>query len=164
MQVAEHSTQRRAFGTYLFLAAASLGVQLVVALPITLRIWKAALRPGAFSWDRADAFSIPIFLLLQSAIGAFFLWRLRRGNNYLLHTVKGILVGLCGFLIATPLSYVLLRFSYKSLPTIPPSFFFMLVFFLGHRIPLLGVLLGSFVTASVQWSRSENKFWPTKTL
>jgi hypothetical protein len=97
--------------------------------------------------------SIPTFLLLQSAIGAFFLWRLWRGNNYLLYAAKGILVGFCGFLIAAPLSYVLLRFTYKSLPTIPPSFFFILMFYLGHRIPLVGVALGSFVAASLQWLR-----------
>jgi len=38
---------------------------------------------------------------------------------------------------------------YKPIITIAPSFFFILLFYLGHRIPLLGVLLGGFLAASI---------------
>ena len=154
MQVAEHSTQNRTLGTFVLLASVLLGVQLVVALPITLHIWKAAFRPGALSWDRADAVTIPTFLLLQSAIGALFLCRLRRSCNYLVHAGKGVLVALGSFLIAALLGFFILSYSYEPVAWDTPFMFFVTIFFLGHRIPLLGVVLGGFVATTLQWLRN----------
>jgi hypothetical protein len=151
MQFVAQSLQHRNSMTYLIITAVSLAVQLIIALPITLHIWAVASRPGAYPWDRTDAITIPAFLVLQSAIGSFFLWRIRRTRNCLLHGLIGVLMGLCGFIVAAPLEYFILLFSYKSLLNITPLFFFILIFFLGHRIPLLGVVIASFAAGTTHW-------------
>jgi hypothetical protein len=49
---------------------------------------------------------------------------------------------------------------YKPAITIPPAFFFALIFYLGHRIPLLGMLLGGFLAASTHWELTKTRAQP----
>jgi hypothetical protein len=115
------------------------------------------LRADANWWDRADAISITICLLLQSVFGAFLLWRSGRSKAFGWHVVKGFAYGILSFLITVPLAFLIVNTFYKPIITMPPSFFFVLIFYLGHRIPLLSVVLGGVLAASVHWALTESK-------
>lgn len=141
----------RTFATYLFLTCAWFVAQVVVAIPMLVRILSASLRAGAEWWERADAVAILTCLLLQSVFGAFFLWRSRRSTAFGWQVFKGIAYGILSFLVTVPLAFFLVKFLCKPIITMPPAFFFAVIFYLGHRIPLLGVVLGGFLAASVHW-------------
>jgi hypothetical protein len=124
---------------------------LVLAFPILIRALSASLRANAQWWDRADSIAILTCLLLHSVFGAYFLWRSRRSTALGWHVVKGIAYGLLSFFIAIPFAFLIMKMFYKPLVTIPPAFFFVLMFYLGHRIPLLGVVLAGSLAAFTHW-------------
>ncbi len=143
--------QPKSFVAYLLLAFAWLVAQSALASPILVRVLSASLRADVHWWDRADAAAIVICLLLQSVFGAFFLRRSRRSTAFGWHVVKRIAYGLLSFFITIPLAFLITNVFYKPIITIPPAFFFVLIFYAGHRIPLLGVVLGGFLAASTHW-------------
>jgi len=156
MHAAEQPQNLKRLANYLIVASVTLVVQLLVGFPLIFQIGKMALRPGAFSWDRADAVEVATCLGLQSAISAFLLLHLRRSSHYLTHLVKGILIGLSSFLFAAILGYVVLQFLYGPVAEETPLMFFILIIFLGHRIPLLGVALSGAGAAALHWFVARN--------
>jgi hypothetical protein len=141
----------------LLLAGTWLVALVIVASPILVRVFSASLRADAQWWDSADAAAIVICLFLQSAFGAFFLWRSGRSKAFAWHVVKGIAYGILSFLITVPLAFLIMKTFYKPIITMPPAFFFVLIFYLGHRIPLLGVVVGGFLAAAAHWALTESK-------
>jgi len=141
----------KTFSGYLLLTGTWLVAQVVVASPILARTLSASLRADANWWDRADAVAIPICLLLQSLFAAFFLWRSRRSTAFGWQISKGIAYGILSFLITVPLAFLIMKTFYKPTIAMPPAFFFVVIFYLGHRVPLLGVVLGGFMAASTHW-------------
>jgi hypothetical protein len=141
--------QPKPLGAFLLLASTWFVVQALVASPFLVRTCGAWFRTNGSSWERDDAVAILLFLLLESVLGAFLLWRSRKSASFVLHAAKGIIYGVLSFLIAAPLVYLVLNFLYKPVPTMPPHFVFVLLFFLGHRVPLLGIALGGFLASAV---------------
>ena len=137
-----HYPQPKSFSAYLLLTCAWLVAQLVAAFPILMRVWSASLHADAYWWVRADAVAIPLCLLLQSVIAAIFLWRSRRSAAFGWHLFKGIAYGVSSALLSVPLAFLIMKLFYKPVITMPPAFFFAVIIYLGHRIPLLGVVLG----------------------
>lgn len=149
VKIVGQDQQPRSVGAFLLLASTWFIVQVLVAFPFLVRTCGAWFRTNGASWERTDAVAVLLFLPLQSLLGAFFLWRSRKSANFGLHASKGIVYGLLSLLITVPLVFVALNFLYQPVPTMPPRFVFELLFFLGHRIPLLGVALGGFVASAV---------------
>jgi hypothetical protein len=115
--------QPKSFVAYLLLTFAWLVAQSVLASPILVRVLSASSRADADWWDRADAAAITICLFLQSAFGAFFLWRSGRSTAFGWHAVKRIAYGLLSFFITIPLAFLAMKTFYKPIITIPPSLF-----------------------------------------
>lgn len=156
MNAAGPSRNRKSLANYLILTSVTGLVQLLVGFPLIVQILKMAFRPGAFSWDRADAVELATCIGLQSATSAFLLLRLRRSGHYLTHLVKGVLVGLSSFLIAAVFGFLILRSQYEPFAEMTPLMFFVLIVFLGHRIPLLGVMLSGGAAATLHWFLTRN--------
>jgi len=157
MQLVSHYPQPKTFTTYLLLSGTWLVVQVVLASPILVRVLSASLRADAYWWDRADAVAIPICLILQSVFGAFLLWQSRRSPAFGWHIFKGIAYGIFGALITAPLAFLIMKTFFEPPVTMPPAFFFVVMLYLGHRIPLLGVVLGGFFAASIHWALTKTR-------
>jgi hypothetical protein len=157
MQLVIRRPQPRSFSAFLLLAGSWFVIQTIVASPVLVRVWTASLGAHVPWWDRADSVEIPTFLVLQSVCGAFLLWRSRRSPVFGLHAAKGIAYGLLSFPITAFLTYLVLISLYEPIRTIPPLFFFWMLFFLGHRVPLLGVALGGLLAAAVHWVLTESR-------
>jgi hypothetical protein len=157
LQHTRRRPQPKTFAAYLLLTGTWLVALVIVASPIPVRVFSASLRADAHWWDRADAVSITICLLLQSVLGTFLLWRSGSSKAFAWHVVKGVAYGILSFLITVPLAFLIMKTFYKPIITMPPVLFFALIFYLGHRIPLLGVVLGGFLAAAVHWALTESK-------
>ena len=157
VQLDGHNPQPKAFDVYLLLICTWLVALVVVAFPMLTRVLSASLRADAKWWERADAVAILICLLLQSCFGAFFLWRSGRSKVFGWHVFKGIAYGILSFLITVPLAFLIMKSLYKPTITMPPAFFFVMTFYMGHRIPLLGVTLGGLLAASIHWALTESR-------
>ena len=155
-----HYPQPNTFAAYLLLTATWFVALVVVAFPMLGRVLSASLRANAKWWERADAIAILICLLLQSGFGAFFLWRSGRSKVFGWQVFRGIAYGILSFLVTIPLAFLIMKGLYKPAITIPPAFFFALIFYLGHRVPLLGLLLGGFLVASTHWELTKTRTQP----
>jgi hypothetical protein len=149
VQRVSHYPQPKTFAAFLLLACTWFVAQVIVASPLPMRVWGTFLRANASWWDRFDVVAIPVCLLLQSVFGAFLLWRSRRSTAFGWHVFKGIAYGILSSLITVPLAFLIMKTFYEPTITMPPAFFFVLIFYLGHRIPLLGVMLGGLLAASI---------------
>jgi hypothetical protein len=157
MPAGSHGLKPKPLKNVLVLACVSFVVQVIVAAPILVRILTSSFRYGPSSWDRADSIYVPICLFLQSVVGAFLLWRSRRSARFVWHAGKGIAYALLSFLITAPLVYFVLGSFYNPIRTMTPFMFFVMIFFLGHRVPLLGVSLAGFLTVAADWEMTDSK-------